>query len=74
MELREIADRLEIEALLTRYAKAVDRRDWDLYLTVFTDDATIDYSSAGGAGERAEGDDGVARGPPSASSPPHSIW
>lgn len=49
MELREIADRLEIEALLTRYAKAVDRKDWALYLTVFTPDASIDYSSAGGA-------------------------
>lgn len=49
MELRELSDRLEIEALLTRYAKAVDRKDWELYLTVFTADASIDYSSAGGA-------------------------
>lgn len=48
MDLREIADRLEIDALLTRYAKAVDRRDWDLYRTVFTPDARIDYTSAGG--------------------------
>lgn len=48
MDLREVADRLEIDALLTRYAKAVDRRDWDLYRTVFTPDARIDYTSAGG--------------------------
>lgn len=48
MELQELADRLEIEALLTRYAKAVDRKDWDLFRTVFTPDATLDYRSAGG--------------------------
>ncbi|GJM38188.1 MAG: hypothetical protein DHS20C19_15550 [Acidimicrobiales bacterium] len=48
MELHEVADRLEITALLTRYAKAVDRKDWDLYRQVFTPDASIDYTSAGG--------------------------
>ncbi len=49
MDIQDISDRLEIEALLTRYAKAVDRKDWDLYRTVFTDDAFIDYTSAGGS-------------------------
>ena len=49
MDIQEISDRLEIEALLTRYAKAVDRKDWDLYRTVFTEDAFIDYTSAGGS-------------------------
>jgi len=48
MDLQEIGDRLEINDLLTRYAKAVDRKDWDLYRTVFTADAHIDYRSAGG--------------------------
>ena len=33
--------------LLYRYARAVDTKDWDLYRSVFTDDAHIDYSSAG---------------------------
>ncbi|MBC8364333.1 MAG: nuclear transport factor 2 family protein [Actinobacteria bacterium] len=47
-ELRSLADRLAIEDLLTRYAHAVDRRDWDLFRSVFTDDARIDYTSAGG--------------------------
>lgn len=46
--LEEIADRLEIDDLLTRYATAVDRKDWDLYASCFTPDATIDYTSAGG--------------------------
>lgn len=48
MDLQELADRLEITNLLTRYAKAVDRKDWDLFRTVFTADASIDYTSAGG--------------------------
>ena len=38
-ELEALADRLAIEDLLTRYAHAVDRHDWDLYRSVFTDDA-----------------------------------
>jgi len=40
-------DRLEISALLYRYARAVDTKDWSLYRSVFTEDAVIDYSSAG---------------------------
>jgi 3-phenylpropionate/cinnamic acid dioxygenase small subunit len=52
---QEIADRIEIDDLLTRYATAVDTRDWDLYQTVFTPDALIDYTSSGGIrGELAE--------------------
>ena len=47
-ELEALAARLAIEDLLTRYAHAVDRHDWDLYRSVFTDDAHIDYTSAGG--------------------------
>jgi len=42
-----VQDRLDIAALLYRYARAVDTKDWDLYRSVFTDDAVIDYSSAG---------------------------
>lgn len=44
-----LADELEIRALLNRYARAVDSKDWDLYRCVFTEDAHIDYSSAGAA-------------------------
>jgi 3-phenylpropionate/cinnamic acid dioxygenase small subunit len=52
---KEIADRIEIDDLLTRYATAVDTRDWDLYQSVFTADAVIDYTSSGGIrGELAE--------------------
>ncbi|WP_372481332.1 nuclear transport factor 2 family protein [Mycolicibacterium lacusdiani] len=41
------ADDGEITALLYRYARAVDTKDWELYRSVFTDDARVDYSSAG---------------------------
>lgn len=49
MDLQRVADELEITALLNKYARAVDAKDWDLYRSVFTDDAHIDYSSAGAA-------------------------
>ncbi len=48
MEQREIGDRIEIEARLNDYASAVDRQDWNLYRSVFTADAHVDYVSAGG--------------------------
>ena len=48
MDTQELSDRVEIEALLTRYAKAVDRKDWQLYRDLFLADAEIDYTSAGG--------------------------
>ena len=48
MDLQTLGDRLEINDLLTRYAHSVDSKDWALYRSVFTDDAFIDYESAGG--------------------------
>ena len=44
--LQLLLDEAEIRRLLTRYATAVDSRDWELYRTVFTPDAWIDYTSA----------------------------
>jgi SnoaL-like domain len=49
MDLQRVADEIEITALLHRYVRAVDAKDWDLYRSVFTDDAYIDYSCAGAA-------------------------
>lgn len=40
-------DQVAVTALLNRYARAVDTGDWELYRSVFTADAQIDYSSAG---------------------------
>ncbi len=48
MDLQTLIDRAEITDLLTRYAHAVDRQDWDLFRTVFTPDASIDYTQVGG--------------------------
>ncbi|NKZ15117.1 nuclear transport factor 2 family protein [Mycolicibacterium septicum DSM 44393] len=42
-----MSEHSEISALLYRYARAVDSKDWELYRSVFTEDAHIDYSSAG---------------------------
>jgi hypothetical protein len=50
-----VSDEVEIARLLYRYARAVDTKDWELYRSVFTQDAVIDYSSAGiPAGSRDE--------------------
>lgn len=63
MDTRQISDELEIAALLNRYARAVDTKDWALYRSIFTDDAHIDYSSAGAiAGSRDEVADWLAQG------------
>ena len=48
MDLQTLADRLEINDLLTTYATSVDDKDWATYRNVFTPDAFIDYESAGG--------------------------
>src|ERR1700712_3178242 len=47
MDIQQISDHLEITALLHRYARAVDTKDWALWRSVFTEDAHVDYSSAG---------------------------
>ncbi|EFQ82396.1 hypothetical protein HMPREF0063_12558 [Aeromicrobium marinum DSM 15272] len=48
LDLQTISDRLEIDDLVTTYTRAVDTFDWDRYRTVFTADATIDYTASGG--------------------------
>ena len=47
-QVQRLIDRLEIDDLLTRYTIALDTRQWDLLATVFTPDATIDYTSSQG--------------------------
>lgn len=48
-ESLRIEDRTKISDLLTRYATAVDRMDWQLYRSLFTKDAVVDYTAAGGS-------------------------
>src|SRR4051794_11545720 len=47
-DIKVIADRLEIEDVLTRYAWSIDTKSFDGLDEVFTPDAHIDYSSSGG--------------------------
>lgn len=45
---QEISDRIEIQDLLVRYARAIDARDYALLDTCFTPDALVDYTTSGG--------------------------
>jgi 3-phenylpropionate/cinnamic acid dioxygenase small subunit len=40
-------DRQDICDLLVRYATGIDRRDWSLFRTVFTDECELDYGEIG---------------------------
>lgn len=40
-------DRQDIRDVLIRYATGIDRRDWPLFRTVFTDDCELDYGEIG---------------------------
>ncbi len=48
MTIQEISDRFEIMDLLTAYCTAIDSKDIHALDHIFTSDAKIDYSSAGG--------------------------
>jgi SnoaL-like domain len=63
MDLQEISDRLEIEALMYRFSDGIDSCDMVKYRSVFTDEIELDYSSyrAGSIGTWGA-DDWVARG------------
>lgn len=55
MNVTELCDRAEIADVLVRYTRAIDSGDWAALAEVFTPDARIDYTSAGGiAGGRDE--------------------
>ncbi|UGT61976.1 nuclear transport factor 2 family protein [Nocardia asteroides] len=40
-------DHHDIGAVLIRYATGIDRRDWELFRTVFTPDCVLDYGPIG---------------------------
>src|SRR6266516_3450983 len=58
----DVADELAVCRTLYQFAAAIDRRDWALYRSVFTDEIDLDYSSyrAESVG-RFRADDWVAR-------------
>lgn len=47
MDLQTVQDKIEINELIFRYARAVDTKDWELLRSVFTEDAHLDYTSVG---------------------------
>jgi len=48
MDLQQLSDRIEIGDLMVRYSEALNRADWDAWKAVFTPDAQLDYTTAGG--------------------------
>lgn len=46
---QNMSDRLEIQDLLARYCEAIDSRSFETLDEIFTPDAQIDYTEAGGA-------------------------
>lgn len=48
MNLQQISDTLEIQGVLARYAYALDDKDWGALDSVFTADASFDYTATGG--------------------------
>ncbi|WP_049995885.1 nuclear transport factor 2 family protein [Halococcus sediminicola] len=53
--LRRIEDRFKIEQLRFAYCYAVDERDWEALVSLFTENATLDYGDLG----TYEGHDGI---------------
>lgn len=45
--MSERDDRQDIADVLLRYATGIDRRDWPLFRTVFTEDCELDYGEIG---------------------------
>ena len=46
-KLQQLYDRMEIIDTMNRYATSVDTRDWDLFLTCYTDEMIADMVSVG---------------------------
>ena len=47
MSERDRQDRADIADALLRYATGIDRRDWTLFRSIFTDDCELDYGEIG---------------------------
>ena len=48
--IQEMTDRLAIRDVMARYARGLDRRDFDLVASCFTSDAYADYGTSSGQG------------------------
>ncbi len=59
-ELQGLVDRAAISEVVLGYATGLDRRDWDLYRSIFTDEIEMDFSSLGIPASRVDADQWVA--------------
>lgn len=74
LDLQTISDRIEIDDLITTYTRSVDTLDWARFDTVFTPEATIDYTASGGIkGTRDEVRDWLAETLPMFSTMQHYV-
>lgn len=58
--LQDLLDRAAIMDIILSYATGVDRRDWALYRSIFTDRIEIDFSTWSGMKETIAADEWVA--------------
>ena len=59
-DLQDLTDRMSIHEWFTQYARCVDGKQWSEWRSLFTEDAAIDYASAGGpVGDREVVADGL---------------
>jgi hypothetical protein len=56
-----LSDRAAIEDVLTRYTYAMDTKNWALMESLFTKDATADFSKVGGPAKPIESAKGIAQ-------------
>jgi hypothetical protein len=56
-----LSDRAAIEDVLTRYTYAMDTKNWALMESLFTTDATADFSKVGGPAKPIESAKGIAQ-------------
>ena len=47
LTVQELSDRVQIEDLLYLEITAIDERDWDMWESIYTADALVDWSEAG---------------------------
>jgi hypothetical protein len=60
-KLRDLLDRAAISDVQLRYATGVDRHDWPLFRSCFTDEIEIDWPAGGSAPQLIKVDDWVER-------------
>lgn len=48
MTALDIVDKIQIQELLTKYCYAVDDKDWECFIEIFTENSVLDFTAFGG--------------------------